>query len=177
MKATNLLYLQDDFSEPDISRKARDLKLSWVGIPFTDYEVDYSVESHGNPIARACDAIRRRSQYQPSGMKYTPYHPHHLWSSIGWVKSIPKGTMGMHLLTTHPTFSLYQFFIIVTTSDPYLVIFGKSVLDLHLANIWIFVGRSLIGSQAGAASLVEGRPVLHHFKLWREATQRVNLNA
>ena len=34
-----------------------------------------------------------------------------------------------------------------------------------------------IGSQAGAASLVEGRPVLHHFKLWREAALRVNFNA
>ena len=102
---------------------------------------------------------------------------HHLLSSIGLVKSIPKGTMGIHMLTIHPTFNSYQSFIIVTTSDPYPVIFGKSVLDLHLANIWIFVGRPLIGSQAGAASLVKGRPVLHHFKLWREATLTENFKA
>ena len=77
MKATNMFRMQDDFSELNISRKARDLKLSWVGIPFTDYEVDYSVESHGNPIARACDAIRRCSQYQPFGLGcYAPYPSH-----------------------------------------------------------------------------------------------------
>ena len=50
-------------------------------------------------------------------------------------------------------------------------------------DIWLFSVRfasrhnlNFLG-EAGAACLVEGRPALHHFKLWREATPIVNLNA
>ena len=37
--------------------------------------------------------------------------------------------------------------------------------------------RPLIGSWAGATCFVEYRPVLNHFKLWRETTLTINLNA
>ena len=64
---------------------------------------------------RLCDQWRESSVHC---IRQIVLQAHHLWSSIGWVKSIPKGTMRMHLLTIHPTFYLYQFFIIVTNYRP-----------------------------------------------------------
>ena len=43
------------------------------------------------------------------------------------LKSIPWGTNGMDILTSHPSFRFNKSQYIVTTSNPYLVTFGMSV--------------------------------------------------